>query len=144
MAINLETFWEITQELVRSKNHEKEKLSVIGISSVAALYGAPGNTAYAASKGALISLIKSLAAEYANKQMRFNAVCPGYVETPMLDAVKRLYKTEEEFVLSIASKHPLGLGSPEDAASAVIYLLSDASRWITGSVLNVDGGYGVR
>ena len=144
MAINLETFWEITQELIKSKNYEKEKLSVVGISSVAALYGAPGKTAYAASKGALISLIKSLAAEYASKQMRFNAVCPGYVETPMLDAVKRLYKTEEEFVLSIASKHPLGLGSPEDAASAVIYLLSDASRWVTGSIMNVDGGYGVR
>ena len=76
--------------------------------------------------------------------MRFNAVCPGYVDTPMLDAVKRLYKTEEEFVLSIASKHPLGLGNPEDVAGAVIYLLSDAARWVTGSVLNVDGGYGVR
>ena len=144
MAINLETFWEITQELIKSKNHEKEKLSVVGISSVAALYGAPGKTAYAASKGALISLIKSLAAEYAKKQMRFNAVCPGYVETPMLDGVKKLYRTEEEFVSSIASKHPLGLGNSEDVASAVIYLLSDAARWVTGSVLNVDGGYGVR
>lgn len=144
MAINLETFWEITQELIKSKNYEKEKLSVVGISSVAALYGAPGKTAYAASKGALISLIKSLAAEYANKKLRFNCICPGYVDTPMLDVVKRLYKTEEEFVLSIASKHPLGLGNPEDVASAVVYLLSDASRWVTGSVMTVDGGYGVR
>ena len=144
MAINLETFWEITQELIKSKNHEKEKLSVVGISSVAALYGALGNTAYAASKGALISLIKSLAAEYASKKVRFNCVCPGYVDTPMLDAVKKLYRTEEEFVSSIASKHLLGLGSSEDVAGAVIYLLSDASRWVTGSVLNVDGGYGVR
>jgi NAD(P)-dependent dehydrogenase (short-subunit alcohol dehydrogenase family) len=144
MSINLEAFWEITQELVKSKNHEKEKLSVVGISSVAALYGAPGKTAYAASKGALISLIKSLAAEYAGKQIRFNAVCPGYVDTPMLDAVKKLYRTEEEFVSSISSKHPLGLGKPEDVASVVIYLLFDAARWVTGSVLNVDGGYGVR
>ena len=144
MAINLEIFWEITQELIKSKNHEKEKLSVVGISSVAALYGAAGNTAYAASKGALISLIKSLAAEYAGKQIRFNAVCPGYVDTPMLDGVKKLYRTEEEFISSIASRHPLGLGNPENVAGAVIYLLSDAARWITGSVLNVDGGYGVR
>ena len=144
MAINLEIFWEITQELIRSKNHEKDKLSVVGISSVAALYGAPGKTAYAASKGALISLIKSLAAEYAVKQIRFNTVCPGYVETPMLDGVKKLYRTEEEFVLSIASKHPLGIGNPEDVANAVFYLLSDASRWVTGSVMTVDGGYGVR
>ena len=144
MAINLETFWEITQELVKSKNHEKEKLSVVGISSVAALYGASGNTAYAASKGALISLIKSLAAEYAGKGIRFNCVCPGYVDTPMLDGVKKLYRTEEEFVSSIASKHLLGLGSPEDVASAVIYLLSDAAKWVTGSVFKVDGGYGIR
>ncbi|MDY9920637.1 MAG: SDR family oxidoreductase [Synergistota bacterium] len=144
MHINLEVFWVITQELLKSKNHEKEKLSVVGISSIAALFGAPGNTAYAASKGALISLIKSLAAEYASKQIRFNAVCPGYVETPMLDAVKKFYRTEEEFVSSIASKHPLGLGSPEDVANAAVYLLSDASRWVTGSAFNIDGGYGIR
>lgn len=144
MAINLETFWEITQEITKSKNHEKEKLSVVGISSVAAQYGAAGKTAYAASKGALISLIKSLAAEYASKQIRFNAVCPGYVDTPMLSNIKKLYGSEKEFTEAIVSKHPLGLGKPDDVAGAVIYLLSDASRWVTGSVLNVDGGYGVR
>jgi len=144
MEINLEAFWEITQEITKSKNHEKEKLSVVGLSSVAATYGASGNSAYSASKGALVSLIKSLAAEYATKKIKFNAVCPGYVDTPMLDAVRKLYKTEEEFVASIVSKHPLGLGRPEDVASVVVYLLSDASNWVTGSVLNVDGGYGVR
>ena len=144
MAINLEAFWEITQELIKSKNHEKEKLSVVGISSVAALYGAPGKTAYAASKGALISLIKSLAAEYASKQLRFNCVCPGYVDTPMLDSVKKLYRNDDEFYEAIVKKHPLGLGDPEDVASAVIYLLSDASRWVTGNAMIVDGGYGVR
>ena len=62
----------------------------------------------------------------------------------MLDAVMKLYRTEEEFVSTIASKHPLGLGKPEDVASAVIYLLSDAAKWVTGSVMNVDGGYGIR
>ena len=144
MAINLEAFWEITKELIKSKNHEKERLSVVGISSVAALYGAPGKTAYAASKGALISLIKSLSAEYAGKGIRFNAVCPGYVDTPMLETVKKLYKDEEEFVSSIVSKHPLGLGTPEDVAGAAIYLLSDAAKWVTGTVMEVDGGYGVR
>lgn len=144
MTINLETFWEITQELIKSKNHEKERLSVVGISSVAALYGAPGKTAYAASKGALISLIKSLSVEYAGRRIRFNAICPGYVDTPMLDAVKKLYKDEEEFVSSIVSKHPMGLGATEDVAGAVIYLLSDAAKWVTGTVMEVDGGYGVR
>lgn len=143
MAINLETFWEITQELIKSKNHEKERLSVVGISSVSALYGAHGNTAYAASKGALISLIKSLSAEYAGRRIRFNAICPGYVDTPMLDEIKKLYKNEEDFISSIVYKHPLGLGSPEDVAGAAIYLLSDAAKWVTGTVLEVDGGYGI-
>lgn len=141
MSVNLDAFWEITQEIVKKKNHEPQKLSVVAISSVAAQHGAAGNTAYAASKGALISLVKSLAAEYAAQKIRFNCLCPGYMETPMLDAVKRLYSSEEEFERAIVKKHALGLGSPEDAAAAIVYLLSDASRWVTGSVLNVDGGY---
>ena len=141
MSVNLDAFWEITRELVKKKNHEPQKLSVVSIASVAGQYGASGKTAYAASKGALISLIKSLASEYAGQKIRFNCVCPGYVETPMLDNIKRLYKTEEEFERAIVRKHALELGRPEDVANATVYLLSDASRWVTGSVMNVDGGY---
>ena len=141
MSVNLDAFWEITRELVKKKNHEPGKLSIVGISSVTALHGSAGNSAYAASKGALISLIKSLASEYAGQKIRFNCVSPGYVETPMLDNIKRLYKTEDEFNEAIVKKHALGLGTPEDIANAVVYLLSDASRWVTGSVMNVNGGY---
>ena len=141
MSVNLDAFWEITRELIKKKNHEPEKLSIVGIASVAGQYGVSGKTAYAASKGALISLVKSLASEYAGQKIRFNCVCPGYVETPMLDNIKRFYKTEEEFGQAIVKKHALGLGKPEDVAAAVVYLLSDASRWVTGSVMNVDGGY---
>lgn len=144
MAVNLEAFWEITQELLKSKNHEKENLSVVGISSAAAIYGGAGKAAYSTSKGALVSLIKSLASEYAPRKLRFNAISPGFVDTPMLDAVKRLYKSDKEFVASIVSKHPLGIGASQDVANAVLYLLSDASSWVTGTVLEVDGGYGVR
>ena len=59
----------------------------------------------------------------------------------MLDGVKRLYPSNEDFEKAIAQKHALGLGRPEDAAAAAVYLLSDAARWITGAVLNADGGY---
>lgn len=141
MSVNLDAFWEITRELVKKKNHETEKLSIVGIASVAGQYGASGKTAYAASKGALISLVKSLASEYAGQKIRFNCVCPGYVETPMLDNIKRLYKTEQEFEQAIVWKHALKLGRPEDIANATVYLLSDASRWVTGTTMNVDGGY---
>ena len=141
VSVNLDAFWEITRELVKKKNHEPETLSIVGISSVAGQYGAPGKTAYAASKGALISLIKSLASEYAGQKIRFNCVCPGYVETPMLDNIKRLYKTEQEFEQAIVRKHAFGIGLPEDVANAVVYILSDACKWMTGSVINVDGGF---
>jgi len=143
MKINLEAYWDIIQEILRRGNH-KENLSIVSLGSVAAQYGAAGKTAYSASKGALISLTKSLAAEYANKKIRFNCVCPGYVDTPMLSNIRQLYASESDFSDAIIKKHPLGLGMPEDVAGAVVYLLSDASRWITGSVLTVDGGYGVR
>lgn len=141
MSVNLDAFWKITRELVKKKNHEPGKLSIVGIASAAGQFGASGKTAYAASKGALISLIKSLASEYAGQKIRFNCVSPGYVATPMLDNIKRLYKTEEEFDEAIVKKHTLGLGVPEDVANAVAYLLSDAGRWVTGTVMNVDGGY---
>ena len=141
MSVNLDAYWEITKELLKKKNHEQGKLSVVAISSVAAQYGAPGKTAYAASKGAVISLTKSLAEEYANQKIRFNCVCPGYVDTPMLSGVRRLYKTKEDFENAIVKKHLLGLGKPDDVASAIVYLLSEAAGWITGSVMNVDGGY---
>ena len=59
----------------------------------------------------------------------------------MLNNIKKLYKTEEEFEQAIVKKHALGLGKPEDVANAVAYLLSDASRWGTGTTMNVDGGY---
>lgn len=141
MAVNLDAYWEITKEILKKKNHEQRKLSVVAISSVAGQKGAAGKTAYAASKGALISLTKSLAAEYAGMGVRFNCVSPGYVNTPMLDNIKRLYKTESDFENAIVKKHLLGLGEPNDVASAVIYLLSEAAKWVTGCVLDVDGGY---
>ncbi len=141
MTVNLDAFWEIARELIKKKNHEYEKLSIVGIASVAGQYGASGKTAYAASKGALISLIKSLASEYAGQKIRFNCVSPGYVETSMLDNVKRLYKSEEEFNEALVKKHALGLGTPQDVANAIVYLLSEASKWVTGSVMNADGGY---
>lgn len=141
MSVNLDVFWLICQEILKRGSHEKD-LSIVGIGSMAGQFGAPGKTAYSASKGALISLIRTLAIEYAPKGIRFNCVCPGYVETPMLDRMKSLYPSEEAFFSSMGQLHPLGLGKPEDVANAIIFLLGSASRWMTGSVVDVDGGYG--
>lgn len=113
--------------------------SVVFVSSVASLKGIPGKAAYCASKGALNSMTKSLSAEVARKGIRVNTVCPGYVETKMSESLQ--YSIPENRFQEILHNHPLGIGKPEDVAAAVAFLISDMSRWITGSNLVIDGGY---
>jgi NAD(P)-dependent dehydrogenase (short-subunit alcohol dehydrogenase family) len=116
--------------------------SVVLFSSVMGIVGETGKTLYSLTKGALVSAAKSLALEFASKKIRFNAVSPGVVVTPM--SQKAVYSQDEESLNRITALHPLGLGMPEDVANACVYLLSDASRWVTGSNLVIDGGYTAR
>jgi NAD(P)-dependent dehydrogenase (short-subunit alcohol dehydrogenase family) len=80
-----------------------------------------------------------MAIELAKRKIRVNSVSPGVVDTPMSRSA--VYSNDEESLQRILSLHPLGLGRPEDVANACIFLLSDASRWITGTNLVIDGGY---
>lgn len=144
MSINFDVFWVLAQEFVRRGNHDPASASVVGIGSAAGVYGAKGRSAYAASKGALVSLVRTLASEYAPKNIRFNCVSPGLVNTPLLDSMRALYGEEERFKAEVLSKQPLGLGAPEDVAGAVCWLLSPSAKWVTGSVFDIDGGYGIR
>jgi NAD(P)-dependent dehydrogenase (short-subunit alcohol dehydrogenase family) len=94
---------------------------------------------YAASKGALNAMTKSLAIELGRKHIRVNTVSPGYVQTEMGEDIQK--KIGKERYEAIIASHPLGLGHPEDVAASIGFLLSDASRWITGTDLVVDGGF---
>ena len=116
--------------------------SFIFISSIRALYGQESAIAYCASKGALSSGMKAMALELASKKIRVNAVLPAIVSTEMTDS---LFATvPDESRQRMVNDHPLGLGTPEDVAYAAIYLLSDASKWMTGNNLLIDGGYSAR
>lgn len=113
--------------------------SIVFLSSAAGLVGQAGVSAYSASKGAVIAATRSLAVELARENIRVNCVCPGVVSTPMTESLRSV--VGEPGFSAIEAAHPLGLGSPEDVAKAIVFLLSDSAKWITGSALSVDGGY---
>jgi NAD(P)-dependent dehydrogenase (short-subunit alcohol dehydrogenase family) len=113
--------------------------SLVYVSSSAALRNAPGNVVYAASKGGIVSAVKGLGVELVRDGVRVNAVAPALVDTPMVKKFREIL-SEENFHKAIAM-YPLGLGKPEDVAASINFLLADTSKWITGSVLCVDGGF---
>ena len=116
--------------------------SIVLLSSVAGIVGQPGIAAYASSKAAVLGLTRCLALELAPEHIPVNCVAPAMVKTEMADQLFKSLSPEQ--VTSIEQAHPLGIGRPRDVAHAIAFLLSDAARWITGSVLVVDGGYTAR
>lgn len=116
--------------------------SIINVASFVALLGCSvPQDAYTASKGAVISLTRSLAVQFAPKGVRSNAIAPGPVETPLL--MDWLLRDEQAKRIRLA-RNPTGrFGKPEEVVSAAVYLASDESRWTNGSVLVIDGGISV-
>jgi NAD(P)-dependent dehydrogenase (short-subunit alcohol dehydrogenase family) len=112
--------------------------SIVNLASVLGLVGHPRFAAYNAAKGGVVLLTKTAALEYARQGIRINAVCPGFVRTPMI--ASDLATKEGE--AAITALHPMGrLGEPEEIAEAIYWLCSDASSFVTGHTLVVDGGY---
>jgi NAD(P)-dependent dehydrogenase (short-subunit alcohol dehydrogenase family) len=111
--------------------------SIINIASIHGQVAAPNSPAYTASKHAVVGLTKNIAAEYATKGIRCNAVGPGYIETPLLSA-----NMDQEALKAIAAKSPINrLGTAQEVAELVVFLSSDKSSFTTGSYIISDGGY---
>ena len=131
--------FKLVQKLLRKKKIFRQG-SIVFISSISTAYADIGNSIYAASKGALNSFSKVLALELAPLGIRSNCIQPGFVPTSMLSVgVITEEQLEEE-----RKNYPLGFGEANDIANGAIYLLSDASKWMTGSVLTIDGGVTLR
>ncbi len=108
---------------------------IINISSVVAQSGNAGQANYVAAKAGLVGLTKAIAIEIASRNITVNAVAPGFIETPMTDVLPDKVKEE------LKTRIPLGrMGSPRDVAAAIVFLASDEAAYITGHVLNVNGG----
>jgi NAD(P)-dependent dehydrogenase (short-subunit alcohol dehydrogenase family) len=112
--------------------------SIVNIASIYGIVGGRIRAAYAASKGGVVNLTRSMALDYALHKIRVNCVCPGFVNTPLL---KNILKNKEEYQ-ALADLHPMGrLGDMLEIALGVLYLASDESSFVTGIALPIDGGY---
>ncbi len=129
----------LTQMLAKKKLINKNA-SLVYISSLSSILGVAGTLLYASSKAALNSAVRVIAAEMAPQGIRANAICPGIVKTEMLSGTN----IDEETFTKQEADYPLGLGKPEDVGHAVIYHLSDGSRWLTGQCMIIDGGYSLK
>ena len=132
----------LSRLFVKNTHFSKEGGSIIFLSSIMGVVGELGKTVYSLTKGALISGSKSMALELASKKIRVNCISPGVVITPM--SQNAVYSQDDESLNKTKALHPLGLGNPEDIANACVFFMSDASRWITGTNLLIDGGYTAR
>ena len=125
----------LTKALIKKKRINKGG-SLVFTSSISSRLNVPGNAIYASSKAAITSYMRSCAIELGDKQIRSNAVLPGMVETQLIQNNYTKEDMEKDKSLYALGRY----GKPEDIAHAIIYLLSDASKWVTGTSLVIDGG----
>jgi NAD(P)-dependent dehydrogenase (short-subunit alcohol dehydrogenase family) len=112
--------------------------SILHLSSGVATTGTRNRAAYTASKGAILSLTRNMALDYAADKVRVNCLCPGFVNTPLLASIS------PERRAKLTALHPLGrMGEPEDIAHMALFLISDQASWITGQAIAVDGGFNI-
>lgn len=140
--VNVYSSYNLTRIISKKEYFSPQGGSIIFMSSIMGHVGDVGKSLYGMTKGALLSGTKSLACELAKRKIRVNTISPGAILTPINQNLPHMSNPENKAILE--SKHLLGLGETSDVANACVYLLSDASKWVTGIDLCVDGGYMVR
>jgi NAD(P)-dependent dehydrogenase (short-subunit alcohol dehydrogenase family) len=142
MKLNTFSGLELARQFTSSMKSFNKAGSIIFMASITGIIARTALTAYSASKGALISASRVMAVELAKRNIRVNCISPGTILTPMMESFLASL-TEEQYKARV-SGFPLGLGKTTDISSTSIFLLSDASRWITGQNIVVDGGYTIQ
>ena len=136
IRINLKGVWACMKYELRQMCAQGRG-AIVNTASILGLVGAPHNPAYTASKHGVVGLTRSAALAYASVGIRVNAVCPGYIHSPMTE---RVFTLRPEFKETVIARHPLGrMGLPNEIAAAVVWLCSDAASFVTGHTLTVDG-----
>lgn len=142
IAVNLRGVWLCMRHEIRQMLSQEGDGAIVNCASVAGLIGLPDIPAYVASKHGVIGLTRAAAVEYARVGIRVNAVCPGAIETPML---QRHMQNSDEARQAMAEGAPIGrIGLPEEIASAVLWLCEPGASFTTGQALAVDGGWTTR
>jgi 3-oxoacyl-[acyl-carrier protein] reductase len=134
LNVNLKGTFNCTKAVIKYMSKQRSG-KIVNIASVVGMMGNPGQANYSASKAGVIGLTKTVAREFAARGINVNAIAPGYIQTPMTEVLPE--KAKEELKRLIPMER---LGQPEDVAHAVLFLVSEASSYITGNILNVNGG----
>ncbi|MGB0920769.1 MAG: SDR family NAD(P)-dependent oxidoreductase [Alphaproteobacteria bacterium] len=140
LSVNLDGVFFTLREAARHMTSREGGGSLVGVASLAAIEGAGKNQAYAATKGAVISMIKSCAVELARHDIRANSILPGWIATDMTGPMQGFDKFEKNVIGRVPARR---WGEPDDFGGVAVYLASDASRYHSGDMFVVDGGYAI-